>query len=167
MNRALCPDRTLLQKGPITLTEHRLPMPRCATGDFAGEKDLEKPVSGGFQRAPSWVKRGSDDDQLNIARRPGFIWAGTLQPRCPDSAVRSVGDVSLGERRKPPIDTMTVADRARKRSQSGLDDGRKTQDGKLGNQDDGGKRSRPRIVPAAHHPILPPPHSAPSRGQST
>lgn len=41
---------------------------------------------------------------------------------------------------KPPIDTLTVADRARKRGKGGLDDGEKPKDDKLGKQDDGGKQ---------------------------
>ncbi len=80
-------------------------------------------------------KRGSDDDQLNIATAPIHL-GGDSSSKVSDQAAKSAASVmSHWANDKPPIDTLTVADRDRKRKKGMLDMGEKPQDDKLGKAD--------------------------------
>ncbi|MBL8633623.1 MAG: hypothetical protein JNM40_10395 [Myxococcales bacterium] len=110
--------------------------------DFEQKKDpKENPFLAAFKSTElGKKKRGSDDDQLNIAAAPIHL-GGDSSAKVSDQAAKSAASVmSHWASDKPPIDTLTVADRARKRGKGGLDDGEKPKDDKLGKQDDGGKQ---------------------------
>jgi hypothetical protein len=85
-------------------------------------------------------KRGADDDQLNIAAAPIHL-GGDSSSKVSEQAAQSAASVmSHWASDKPPIDTLTVADRDRKRKKGMLDPGEKPHDDKQGKQDDGGKQ---------------------------
>ncbi len=86
-------------------------------------------------------KRGADDDQLNIAAAPIHL-GGDSSSKVSQQAAQSAASVmSHWANDQPPIDTLTVADRDRKRKKGMLDPGEKPKDDKLGKQEkDDGKQ---------------------------
>jgi len=111
--------------------------------DLEHKKDpKENPFLSAFKAIEGGKKkRGGDDDQLNIATAPIHL-GGDSSAKVSDQAAQSAASVmSHWASDKPPIDTMTGADRDRKRKKGMLDVGEKPQDDKMGKQDkDGGKQ---------------------------
>ncbi len=110
--------------------------------DFEHKKDSkENPFLAAFKGTDlGKKKRGADDDQLNIAAAPIHLGGESSSKVSANAAMSAASVMSHWANDKPPIDTMTVADRARKRMKGGLDEGEKPKDDKLGKQDDGGKQ---------------------------
>ena len=98
------------------------------------EHKKENPLLAAFKSTElGKKKRGADDDQLNIAAAPIHLSG--------DSGAKvSASVMSHWVNDKPPMDTLTVADRDRKRKKGMLDEGEKPKDDSLGKKDDDNKQ---------------------------
>ena len=105
------------------------------------EHKKENPLLAAFKSTElGKKKRGADDDQLNIAAAPIHL-SGDSGAKVSAQAAQSAASVmSHWVNDKPPIDTLTVADRDRKRKKGMLDEGEKPKDDSLGKKDDDNKQ---------------------------